>query len=189
LSGEGVGVSDNGSKQAAFVFDPESKYRLVQKIRGDEVMPTVGLRYVAAVTGPWKIFKVVEFDEVSQLANLLEGDGDPDTATSILPAKVRKSHYGAHTALVMIDVDATVADPRELSGRLEAAIGSDEFDVVMGDFDILACVVDDDEGALTNKILAIRTIPGVERTVSLRVIDYVSTSDHAPDNHRVSRRD
>ena len=64
--------------------------------------------------------------------------------------------------------------------------GKPEADVVVGDFDILACVVDDDEDELHQKILDLRAIDGVKRTVSLRVIDYVSTSDNAPDDHRVS---
>ena len=55
-----------------------------------------------------------------------------------------------------------------------------------GDFDILACVVDDDEESLARKIFDIRGIEGVKRTVSLRVIDYVSTSENAPDDHKVS---
>jgi len=77
-----------------------------------------------------------------------------------------------------------VPDPSTLLGAIAEAIGSDEADVVAGAFDILAVVVDDDEDGLSEKIFAIRRIDGVKRTVSLRVMDYVSTSPNAPDDHR-----
>jgi DNA-binding Lrp family transcriptional regulator len=59
----------------------------------------------------------------------------------------------------------------------------------MGDFDMLAVVVADDEDSLGSQILQIRRIDGVKRTESLRVMDYVSTSENAPDGHRVSAAD
>ena len=82
------------------------------------------------------------------------------------------------------------ADPAVLMDQIKDAIGPDsddgvEADVVEGDFDILACVVADDEDALRTKILNIRGIDGVKRTVSLRVIHYVSTSENAQGDHRV----
>jgi hypothetical protein len=52
-------------------------------------------------------------------------------------------------------------------------------------------VADDDETAFRGKIYAIRAIPEVKRTVSLRVIDYVintATSDDPdkiPEGHRI----
>jgi hypothetical protein len=49
--------------------------------------------------------------------------------------------------------------------------------------------VADDEESLATKIRDIRRIPGVRRTVSLRVLDYVSTSENAPDGHKVSAVD
>jgi hypothetical protein len=73
--------------------------------------------------------------------------------------------------------------------EIEAVIGSDdegvEADVVEGDFDILVCIVDDDPDAIRQKILGLRGIKGVRRTVTLNVIDYVSTSPNAPDDRRV----
>lgn len=179
----------------AFVFDPTGNYQVVEAIREATVMPAVGLRYVAAVTGPFKIFKVVDFDALDQLDDTLDslsGEGvslDPPNAVVIGTAKVRRSRYLSHTALVRIDV--TVADPADLLNQIKRAIGPDseggvEADVVAGDFDILACVVDDDEESLARRIFDIRGIEGVKRTVSLRVIDYVSTSENAPDDHKVS---
>ncbi|MET0800654.1 MAG: hypothetical protein ABWZ53_05755 [Actinomycetota bacterium] len=178
----------------AFVFDPKGNYKAVQKIRDAGMMPVAGLRYVASVTGPYKIFQVVTVDTLDQLDDRLDslpgggGSDDPPTALVIGNAKVRKSTYLAHTALVRIDVRA--ADPAVLMDQIKDAIGPDsdggvEADVVESDFDILACVVADDEDALRAKILNIREIEGVKRTVSLRVIDYVSTSENAPDDHRV----
>jgi DNA-binding Lrp family transcriptional regulator len=169
----------------AFVFHPDVSYERVQRIRDAKMMPAPGLRYVAAITGPWKIFEVVEAETLVQLAKRLDspfgsdvaGSGDPPNAIVVGAERVRRSKYGAHTALVRIDV--RVDDSRDVLPAITDAISSDEADVVMGDFDILACVVDDDEDSLTEKIRAIRRIPGVRRTLSLRVLDYVSTSDKA----------
>lgn len=182
----------------AFVFDPAGNYKVVGKIREQGQMPTPGLRYVASVTGPYKVFQVVSFEALAELDDQLDslpgggGSEDPPNAIVLGAAKLRKSTYRALTALVRIDV--RVADPATLLTAIGDVIGVDpddpdgkpEADVVVGDFDILACVVDDDEAALHQKLLDIRAIDGVKRTVSLRVIDYVSTSDNAPDDHRVS---
>ena len=43
----------------AFVFDPKGNYQVVGKIREAGAMPVAGLRYVASVVGPYKIFQVV----------------------------------------------------------------------------------------------------------------------------------
>jgi hypothetical protein len=177
--------------RALFVFDPEASYGIVRQIRGAGAMPTPGLRYVASVTGPWRVFKVMvvrESEGLVDVADRLDTPGDPETALSLRAAQVRKSTYRSHTALVRIDT--SVADPTTLVDQIAEAIGTEdmepEVDVVVGAFDILACVVDDDETALGQKLLRVREINGVERTKSLRVIDYVSTSDNAPDDHRVA---
>jgi hypothetical protein len=183
-------MSDNGSDRAVSVFDPDASYGFVQEIRDAGVMPTPGLRYVAAVTGPWKIVKVIRFEGVEQLLQRLNAPGD-DTATSFAPAKVRRSHYRDHTAFVRIETD--VADPNELLTKIADALGipeddlEDELeaDVIVGDFDILVCLSADDEETISSWVLAIRAIPGIRRTVTLRVLDYVSTSDKADADHRV----
>jgi hypothetical protein len=199
----------------AFVFDPKGSYDVVRKIRRAGRMPSPGLRYVASVTGPYKLFHVVEFDALDRSDRLdrldgrlddrldalpgAEGSVDPPTALAMDrgKAKVRRSSYREHTALVRIHV--SVADPRDLLRAIEEAIGTDsedaresdedlnvEADVVVGDFDILACVVDDEEEGLAEKIMNLRRIEGIEHTVTLRVIDYVSTSPYAPEGHQVS---
>jgi hypothetical protein len=177
--------------RALFVFDPVANYGLVRQIREAGVMPSPGLRYVASVTGKSKIFKVMAVREDEGLvgvADRLDAPGDPETAISLRAAQVRKSTYRTHTALVRIDT--SVADPTTLIDQIAEAIESDsqppEVDVVVGAFDVLACVVDDDETSLGRKLLRVRQISGVERTNSLRVIDYVSISDNAPDDHRVA---
>jgi len=182
-------MSDDGDR-ALFVFDPESSYGMVRQIREAGVMPTPGLRYVASVTGPWKIFKVMTqrgSEALAAVGDRLDTPGDPATAMSLGSAQVRRSRYKAHTAFVLIET--SVADPTTLIDQIAEAIGSDEkppeIDVVIGDFDILVCVVDDDETALGRKVLKVREINGVERTKTLRVMDYVSTSANAPDDHRV----
>jgi hypothetical protein len=180
--------------RALFVFDPEGSYGIVRQIREAGVMPTRGLRYVASVTGPWKVFKVMakgESEGLVDVADRLDTPGDPETAVTLRAAQIRKSTYRAYTALVRIDT--SVADPTTLIDQIAQAIGSDtqppEIDVVVGAFDILACVVDDDETSLGQKLLAVREIDGVKRTTSLRVIDYVSISENAPDDHRVAPAD
>jgi hypothetical protein len=171
----------------AFVFDPDGSYGRVREIRAAGVMPVAGLRYVASVTGPFKLVKVLAFDDLDDLPDKLDSigshdDGSDDNAIALYASKIRKSQYRANTAFVMIDT--RVPDPSSLLGAIAEAIGSDEADVVAGAFDILAVVVDDDEDGLSEKIFAIRRIDGVKRTVSLRVMDYVSTSPNAPDDHR-----
>ncbi|MGZ5295190.1 MAG: hypothetical protein ACXWH5_14565 [Actinomycetota bacterium] len=178
-----------------FVFDPKGNYKVVRKIREAGTMPAPGLRYVASITGPYKVFQVMTYGALAQLDDRLDslpgggGSDDPPNATVKGNAKVRRSRYRAHTALVRLDV--SVADPETLMEEIESVIGSDpddgvEADVVEGDFDILACIVDDADENIREKILGLRGIEGVKRTVSLRVIDYVSTSENAPDGHRVS---
>jgi uncharacterized protein with GYD domain len=161
-----------------FVFEPDGDYGRVDVIRKAGKMPVMGLKFVASVTGRWKVLKIVEFGQVeADLAGQLDLiTGLDENAIVMGQAKVRKSSaYLAHTALVRIDVDAN-ADLDELRSQIEGASGSDEVDVVMGEFDMLAVVVADDEGTLGSRIVDIRRIEGVKRTVSLRVIDYVSTS-------------
>jgi uncharacterized protein with GYD domain len=163
------------------VFEPDADYGRVDVIRKAGRMPVKGLKFVASVTGRWKVLKILEFDQVeADLADRLDlVTGLDENAIVMGQAKVRKSSaYLAHTALVRIDVDVN-ADLDELRGQIEGASGSDEVDVVMGEFDMLAVVVADDEGTLGSRIVDIRRIDGVNRTVSLRVIDYVSTSEGA----------
>jgi hypothetical protein len=172
----------------AFVFDPEASYGRVRQIRERNEMPA-GVHLLASVTGPWKNVVIVDFDSLDQLATRVEaldnGSDDPPTATVIGAAsKVKRSVYKDHMAFVRIDVRGD-ADPMGLLGQIQGTIGSEEADAVIGDFDIFACAVADDEDGLTETILAIRGINGVKRTVSLRVIDYVSESSDAPDGHKV----
>jgi hypothetical protein len=174
----------------AFVFDPDASYGRVQAIRDANAMPQ-GVHLVASVTGPWKIVSIVDFDGLAALPGLVGGldggggMGDPPTATVIgAQSKIKRSVYADEMAFVRIDVRGD-ADPIGLLDEVQDTIGSDEADAVIGDFDILACAVADDEDDLAQRILAIRAINGVKRTVSLRVIDYVSGSNEAPDGHRI----
>jgi DNA-binding Lrp family transcriptional regulator len=174
----------------AFVFDPDGSYSRLREIRGNGVMPVAGLRYVASVTGPFKLVKVINFDQLGDLPDKLDSvssqdGGSDDNAIALFGSKIRRSEYRTNTAFVMIQT--RVPDPSTLLEEITEAIGSDEADVVAGTFDILAVVVDDDEQGLNDKIFAIRRLEGVKRTMSLRVMDYVSTSENAPDDHRVEQ--
>ena len=179
-------MAENGydsEDRAVFVFDPDASYAFVDQIRGAGHMPTRGLRYVASVTGSQaKIFKVMTFEGLLDVVQRLDEPGDPETATTFRPAAVRKSQYRTFTAIVRIQT--MVPDPSDLIEQIGDAIGRDsdggvEADVVTGGFDILACVVDDDERELIKKVMKIREIDGVTDTKTLRVHDYVSTSPNA----------
>lgn len=172
----------------AIVFDPDGNYARVREIREAGVMPIAGLRYVASVTGPFKLVKVLTFDELEDLPDRLDAvtsqdDGSDENAVVVGLSKIRRSQYLKNTAFVMIDT--RVPDPSTLLGAIGDAIGSDEADVVAGTFDILAVVVDDGDNGLNDKIFAIRRVEGVKRTVSLRVMDYMSTSENAKGEHKV----
>jgi len=169
----------------AFVFSPDAKYGFVSSGEfGDNVW------YVASVSGPWKIFAVIDFDDVRDVGDVVDAvfkqadaAGDPETALTLIPASVRHHTYFSNTALVRIETD--VPDPGALIEDIMRVTESDEVDSVMGNFDILACVGDDNEAELVRKIIAIRELTGVTRTVSLRVIDYRSRSDNAPDDKKL----
>jgi hypothetical protein len=175
---------------SAFVFDPDAGYGRVDAIRAANEMPE-GVHLVASVTGPWKIVSIVDYDGLAQLPGRVEGlagqgGGDPETATTVFGAqsRVKRSVYANEMAFVRIQARGD-ADPMGLLEEVEAKIDSDEVDAVVGDFDILACAVADDETNLAEKILAVRAINGIKRTTSLRVIDFVSESPYAPDGHRI----
>jgi hypothetical protein len=170
----------------AFVFSPDAKYGFVETGEFG-----INVWYVASVSGPWKIFAVIDFDDVRDVANVVDAvfkqtdaTGDPETALTLIPASVRHHTYFSNTALVRIDTD--VPDPGALIYHIQKVTGSEEVDSVMGNFDLLACVSDDDEKELARKIMAIRELEGVTRTVSLRVIDYRSRSDNAPEDKKLT---
>jgi hypothetical protein len=174
---------------SAFVFDPDASYGRVEAIRGANEMPE-GAHLVASVTGPWKIVSIVDYDGLALLPGRVEGlagqgGGDPETATVIgAQSKVKRTAYANEMAFVRIQVRGDT-DPMGLLEEVEAKIGSDEVDAVVGDFDILACAGADDETKLAAKILAVRAIGGIKRTTSLRVIDFVSASEDAPPGHKI----
>jgi hypothetical protein len=177
---------------SAFVFDPDASYGRVDAIREANEMPE-GVHLVASVTGPWKLVSIVDYDGLAQLPARVDGvagegggSGDPETATTVLGtfSKVKRTEYANEMAFVRIQVRGD-ADPMDLLDEVAATIGSNEVDAVVGDFDILACAVADDETNLAAKILAVRAIGGIKRTTSLRVIDFVSESPDAPDGHRI----
>lgn len=174
--------------RTAFVFSPDADPQLVEDLR-DHGMPD-GVRYVASVTGPWQIFAVTEFDRLPELPAIVRtlfatksgGPVDPPTATPLARTQIRRSTYLAETAFVRIRTDG--ADPDGLLERIRRSIDSDEADHVFGDFDILAVIVADDEERIGEMVFALRQLDGVLQTVTLRVIDYVSTSPNAPDEKR-----
>ncbi len=176
------------SRFAAFVFSPDASYGLIEKLKS-EGLPK-GVRYVASVTGPWKIFGVLNFDALKDLptiADLLfggsDGSVDPPTALVLGTNQVRRTDYLDETALVRIDLeDVGDEDLERILAEIRETI-SPEVDSVLGNFDLLVCVGAGSVQDLNGRILQLRRIAGIRRTVSLRVIDYVSVSDSLDAGH------
>jgi DNA-binding Lrp family transcriptional regulator len=167
---------------SAFVFFPDADLGLIDTLR-DSGMPP-GVRYVASVTGSSQVIAVLSYDELTELPAIIRSLSEGDsTAVPLALSQIRRSEYREETAFVRIHTK--VDDPRTLLPPIRDAIGSDEADVVFGDFDILACMVGDSiEDLKTRVIGSLRGIDGIGPTETLVVIDYVSLSENAPDGHR-----
>lgn len=167
---------------SAFVFFPDADPRLIDQLKSNGMPP--GVRYVASVTGSSQVIAVLEYDELTELPAIIRSLSEGDsTAVPLATSQIRKSEYLEETAFVRIHTK--VDDPRTLLAQIREAIGSDEADVVFGDFDILACVVGNSiEDLKTRVIESLRGIDGIGRTETLVVIDYVSLSPNANDDHR-----
>jgi DNA-binding Lrp family transcriptional regulator len=169
-------------RESAFVFFPDADPGLIGQLRDGGMPP--GVRYVASVTGSSQVIAVLEYDELTQVPGIIRSLSEGDsTALPFTTSQIRKSEYRNETAFVRIHTK--VDDPETLLAPIREAIGSDEADVVFGDFDILACIVGDSlEDLKTRVVGSLRTIDGIRRTETLVVIDYVSLSENAPDGHR-----
>ena len=175
-------------RYSAFVFAPDASYGLISTLKS-RGLPK-GVRYVASVTGPWKIFAVLNFDVLKDLPAITDplfggadGSADPPTALVLGRSQVRKTDYLDETALVRIDLeDVGEDDLARILAEIKETI-SPEVDSVLGNFDLLACVGGGSDQDLNDRILQLRRITGIRRTVSLRVIDYVSVSDSLDDGH------
>jgi DNA-binding Lrp family transcriptional regulator len=176
------------SRYAAFVFAPDASYGLISELKS-QGLPK-GVRYVASVTGPWKIFAVLNFEALKDfpaiadsLSGEVNGSFDPPTALVLGKSQVRKTEYLDETALVRIDLeDVGEDDLARILAEIKETI-SPEVDSVLGNFDLLACVGGRSDQDLNDRIMQLRRIAGIRRTVSLRVIDYVSVSDSLDDGH------
>jgi DNA-binding Lrp family transcriptional regulator len=166
----------------AFVFFPDADPGLIGQLRNGGMPP--GVRYVASVTGSSQIIAVLNYDELTELPAIIRSLSEGDsTAVPLGKSQIRKSEYLEETAFVRIHTK--VDDPRTLLAPIREAIGSEEADVVFGDFDILACMVGESlEDLKTRVIGSLRGIDGIGRTETLVVIDYVSLSENARDGHR-----
>ena len=144
---------------SAFVFFPDADPGLIGTLRGSGMPP--GVRYVASVTGSSQIIAVLEYDELTELPAIIRALSEGEsTAVPLAMSQIRKSEYREETAFVRIHTK--VDDPRTLLPPIRDAIGSDEADVVFGDFDILACMVGDSiEDLKTRVIDSLRGIDGI----------------------------
>ena len=78
-------------------------------------------------------------------------------------------------------------EPEEVLEDVREAVNTDEpeANLVLGDFDIIACISADTSEELVDILFhRIRRVEGVQRTETLHVIDYVSRSEDAPEGHR-----
>jgi DNA-binding Lrp family transcriptional regulator len=175
-------------RYSAFVFAPDASYGLISKLKS-QGLPK-GVRYAASVTGPWKIFAVLNFEALQALTAITDllfggadGSADPPTALVLGMGQVRKTDYLNETALVRVDLEDVGEDALErILTEIRETI-SPEVDRVLGNFDLLVCVGADDDEPLNDRIMQLRRISGVRRTVSLRVLDYVSVSDSLDGGH------
>jgi hypothetical protein len=179
-------VTDGVPSQAAYIFSPDASYGLVSKLR-DSGLPT-GVHFVASVTGPWQIVAIAEFDDLSELPAIVEsvfgseggGEGggsvDPETAYTTTLNAVKRSVYADEMAFVRIDLTGVKSqgDLDAARKEIEEAIGSAEFNMVFGDFDVFACVAADDADQIQTKILQLRGADHIAGTTTLWIIEYVS---------------
>ena len=167
---------------SAFAFFPDADPGLIDQLK-DSGMPP-GVRYVASVTGSSQVIAVLSYNELTELPAIIRSLSEGDsTALPLALSQIRRSEYREETAFVRIHTK--VDNPETLLAPIREAIGSEEADVVFGDFDILACVVGDSiEDLKTRVVGSLRGIDGIGRTETLVVIDYVSLSVNAPDDHR-----
>ncbi|HEX9122268.1 MAG TPA: hypothetical protein VF984_02750 [Actinomycetota bacterium] len=182
-----------------YVFSEDAPYDLIDGIRESGMMPR-GLRYAASVTGPWRLFGIYEMEDLSQLPALTKGAIGSDTGICATRGTryLKKSVYHPDSAFVRIHVGSIDPEPdadqaEKLLEEIRSIVRDERYaadeegeaESVMGDFDVLAYVGGDDADRIAQRIRAIRALQPVLKTVSLRVIDYVSTSERAADDHRV----
>jgi|SRR5438093_801595 len=173
---------------AAYIFSPDASYQLVSELRHSG-LPR-GVHFVASVTGPWQIFAIAEFDDLTELPAIVESlfgkpSADPATVYALGPNSIKKTVYADEMALVRITVGGIDAD--DLPGLLEE-IG-EETNAVFGDFDILTCVAAGDVAGVLARIFALRGIGAVASTMTLWIIDYLCAGEDAPKAYRRRMRD
>lgn len=183
-----------------YVFSEDADYARIREFK--KLMPS-GLRYAAYLTGPWCVFGILEMDDLAKLPDLLNitglGSETDVVATHRLLRVLKRSHYHPVSAFVRIDIDAHIDPEGEGTGREEATLLGDirrkaagdgdegEAESVMGAFDSLAYVGGTAVDDLTRKVGEIRKLDAVRRTLTMRVIDWVSPNapeeyaDHRPE--------
>jgi hypothetical protein len=183
-------MADEEPAHAAYIFSPDASYALVSDLRHSG-LPR-GVHLVASVTGPWQIFAIAEFDDLTELPAIIEslfgggrggggrGSTDPPTAFALGRNSIKKSVYADEMALVRLDVAGVEPDGLQ---DLLGAIG-EETNAVFGDFDILTCVAADDVDGVMARIFELRGMDAVVRTTTLWIIDYVCAGEDAPKAYR-----
>ena len=178
-------MTDEGPAHAAYIFSPDASYGLVSELRHSG-LPS-GVHLVASVTGPWQIFAIAEFDDLTELPAIVEslfgGRGsstDPPTAYALGQNSIKKSVYADEMALVRINIAGV--DEADLPGLLQE-IG-EETNAVFGDFDILTCVAADDVAGVMARIFQLRGMGAIVATTTLWIIDYVCAGEDAPKAYR-----
>src|SRR5919199_1924557 len=184
-------IEEQESVTAAYLFSADADPAMIRRFEGQELPK--GVRFVASVSGPWQVFAAAELEDpttdLPRIVNELFGAGqgtaaaDPSTALNIGPSYVRRgTDYFENIALIRIHVSGR--DPSDVLDEVRSFIGSEEANLVLGDFDILTCVSTPRYDDLVKTILSLRTVEGIGRTTSLRVIDYMSLGKDAPERHR-----
>jgi hypothetical protein len=166
----------------AYVFLLEVAPDFIERFAGQGLPP--GIRYAASITGPWQGFAIATFDDFRELPGITSSLGTDASGLGIRPTYTKKSDFHPFSAFVRIDV--AEGGPKSVLADVRKAIGSQEADLVLGDFDIIAYVGAQTEDELVDTILyQLSRVSGIRKTVTCHVIDYRTLSEKADDGHRV----
>ena len=178
-------MADEFGEFDAYIFLPDVAPDFITNF-GQRGLPP-GIRYAASITGPWQGFAIASFDDFGELPLITNALATDASGIGIRPTYTKKSGFDPVSAFVRIHVGEGA--PRSVLQDVRNAIGSKEADLVLGDFDIIAYVGADTEEELVDTILyKVSRIPGIQKTVTCRVIDYRTTSGEADEDHRVGTK-
>jgi hypothetical protein len=160
-----------------YVFAAEANPGLVAEKR--EIGPDQSLRFVAATTGQFQAFAVVELEDLSQLADSMQKTfGNPgatglQTAVSLMvgPRQIRWTKRYEYMAFARIRARAGRA--RDVLAATSIVPGYNGSAIVAGSFDVLVEYGADDFGELQHNLLrGLHDTRGIAWSETAIVADY-----------------